>query len=531
MALQLRLKCKPYRNPNLILHFSSSSSSSSPPPPPPPPNPNDEEEDKNESQSQSQSQSSPSQKTLFSAYFSDVRASLKNPPPQRPLRPAPPPPSETPSFAFSRSTSPAPVASIEEIRRNLSEFRRRPAEKTLPGSSPSSQPILFQDLYKRNVTEKSEGGAADGSGSGSGSGTGANQRIRMDFDSIRESLRQFRVQESNQSASDRLRGGGGGRLRSPALDPYSLKSFQDSLKAKPGEQEAKKPSLQWGGKEAIPTSVLGKELKPELEPEPQSKEVSTEFMKSYSYKELGSKLVKLRPADAKGFSLDEVNERLKKLKHSEEKELDARVGGIFFKDLRESLVKLNDEKTIKPIQRFDIVSHLQTPTYMLSPPKEHLVEKYFHPDNMSSKEKMKLELQRVRDEFKMSETDCGSSRVQVNEVIANYNIRSILELCVECLDLSNLWFVAEGNEIILLVYLVSPFIIEGKKEKKTLSYCILSLADKHSRKGLLAMVQRRKKLLKYLRRTDWDSYCLVISRLGLRDNPDYKEKEKKKKLA
>ncbi|KAE8709036.1 putative disease resistance protein RDL6/RF9-like [Hibiscus syriacus] len=34
------------------------------------------------------------------------------------------------------------------------------------------------------------------------------------------------------------------------------------------------------------------------------------------------------------------------------------------------------------------------------------------------------------------------------------------------------------------------------------------------------MVQKRKKLLKYLRRTDWDSYCLVLSKLGLRDTGD-----------
>jgi len=37
---------------------------------------------------------------------------------------------------------------------------------------------------------------------------------------------------------------------------------------------------------------------------------------------------------------------------------------------------------------------------------------YFHPDHMSSAEKMKLELKKVRDEFKMSESDCGSARVQ-----------------------------------------------------------------------------------------------------------------------
>lgn len=36
------------------------------------------------------------------------------------------------------------------------------------------------------------------------------------------------------------------------------------------------------------------------------------------------------------------------------------------------------------------------------------------------------------------------------------------------------------------------------------------------------MVQRRKKLLKYLRRTDWDSYCYILSELGLRDVPEYK---------
>lgn len=40
------------------------------------------------------------------------------------------------------------------------------------------------------------------------------------------------------------------------------------------------------------------------------------------------------------------------------------------------------------------------------------VLQYFHPDHMSSDEKMKLELKRVRDEFKMSESDCGSARIQ-----------------------------------------------------------------------------------------------------------------------
>ena len=40
--------------------------------------------------------------------------------------------------------------------------------------------------------------------------------------------------------------------------------------------------------------------------------------------------------------------------------------------------------------------------------------------------------------------------------------------------------------------------------------------DHHSRRGLLRMVSRRRKLLDYLKRTDVDRYRSVIERLGLR---------------
>ena len=40
--------------------------------------------------------------------------------------------------------------------------------------------------------------------------------------------------------------------------------------------------------------------------------------------------------------------------------------------------------------------------------------------------------------------------------------------------------------------------------------------DHHSRRGLLRMVSRRRKLLDYLKRTDADRYKSVIERLGLR---------------
>lgn len=40
--------------------------------------------------------------------------------------------------------------------------------------------------------------------------------------------------------------------------------------------------------------------------------------------------------------------------------------------------------------------------------------------------------------------------------------------------------------------------------------------DNHSRRGLIQMVGQRKKLLSYLRDNDFDSYQVVIKKLGLR---------------
>ncbi|MEM8549994.1 MAG: 30S ribosomal protein S15 [Verrucomicrobiota bacterium] len=40
--------------------------------------------------------------------------------------------------------------------------------------------------------------------------------------------------------------------------------------------------------------------------------------------------------------------------------------------------------------------------------------------------------------------------------------------------------------------------------------------DFHSRRGLIAMTSRRRKLLNYLKRTNLDKYNEIIGRLGLR---------------
>lgn len=40
--------------------------------------------------------------------------------------------------------------------------------------------------------------------------------------------------------------------------------------------------------------------------------------------------------------------------------------------------------------------------------------------------------------------------------------------------------------------------------------------DKHTRRGLMAMVNRRRKLMNYLNRTDKDSYKALRDKLGIR---------------
>ncbi len=74
--------------------------------------------------------------------------------------------------------------------------------------------------------------------------------------------------------------------------------------------------------------------------------------------------------------------------------------------------------------------------------------------------------------FKQSDNDCGSSSVQIALLTENINKLS---------DHFN-------------------------KNKK----------DNHSRQGLLKMIMRRRSLMKYLKRTNIDSYEKLIKELGLR---------------
>lgn len=464
-ALQLKPKLRtPFAtNPNHAQLFSSSSSNR---------NSNVEDSDTTSSSYDPPSPSQFKSQPGLSSYFSDVKASLKTPRNQSsPLR------RDSQSTSTERrphpplsSLKPQKVASLEEIRKNLSEFRSRSTVAPPGSGTTASQNISFQEIYKRNVVNK--GGGPEDSSTVAAEAGGGKSGSKMSIAAIRESLRQLRSPDSKQN--DR---------GFNATSSMSLSRFKDSLKLRPQDPSTStsaKPFLM-GGSDTLPASVFGKEMRDKKEPE--SAALKTEFVRMYNYGELGEKLRKLRPPDAKGdnwFSLEELNDRLVKLRESEERETESRIGGVF-QDLRHSLVRLqmSDEEKMKNAsnQRLEILGQLGRSTSFISaPPKEHLVEQYFHPDNMSSEEKMKLELKKVKDEFKMSESDCGSARVQV------------AQLTTKIKHLST----------------------------------VLHKKDKHSRKGLMAMVQRRKKLLKYLRTKDWESYCFVLSRLGLRDNPDYK---------
>ncbi|XP_026380352.1 uncharacterized protein LOC113275122 [Papaver somniferum] len=393
MALQLRSRFRPIQNPNLIKLFSSESNNNG---------------DKVPSSSSS-------------SLFSDVKESLQQPsssPPRRnTLNDSPPPP-------------PSSAPKLDEIRKNLSEFRRRSSVPPQPTAS-------FQDLYKRNVPEK----------------TDENKQGNVSINSIRESLRNIRKISEKPNARPN----------------NSFKSFVN--------QETNQSNAALGGGSELPSDIFGgKEIKEKSEAEMEA--MKTEFLNPYSHEELGRKLRQLRPDETtkKEFTVHGLNERLKKLRVMEEQVVD-KVGGLPLKSLKESLLKLkldSDEKSRMQMDNISIFGGYWN--QYTGPAKELLVEKYFHPDNMSSEEKMKLELKKVRDEFKISESDCGSSHVQV------------AQLTTKIKHLSS----------------------------------VLHKKDKHSRKGLVAMVQRRKKILRYLRRTDWDSYCQVLSQLGLRDNPDYK---------
>ncbi|KAL1340379.1 hypothetical protein HN51_026775 [Arachis hypogaea] len=408
---------------------------------------------------------------LFSKYFSssssssslrDLKHTLKHQQPQSQSQSQyPSTPSEQSSFTNThyhqqqqqKQHQQQQKNSLHDIRRTLSEFRRRTAAE-----SPPAEPLSFSDIYDRTMCRKTPFPDVESSGTAHGGG-----RRPFNLGAVRDGLRK----PGEARARDRRR-----------ADSMSLEAYREVLRSRPLDSSAtaaagaSSPENVVGTASSLPDSVLKQKRRKE----------ESEFMKVYSFGELGEKLKKLRPEGMRKewFSIEELNERLKRMREKEVEEAESNVtGGVLFKDMRECLLSEDEKSRKSSLQKSDILSQfIGTPAYYSGLPKEQLVEKYFHPDNMSSEEKLKIELAKVRDEFKMSESDCGSARVQVAQLTTKI---------------------------------------------KHLS-AVLHKKDVHSRKGLIAMVQRRKRLLKYLRRSDWESYCFVISKLGLRDNPDHGRK-------
>ncbi|KAK9677327.1 hypothetical protein RND81_11G136500 [Saponaria officinalis] len=359
---------------------------------------------------------------------------------------------------FNQSSTASGASSFDEIRKNLSEFRRLTSETPLPSNLNLNLNPQMPNSF-RNINNKN---AANPNPSFSKGGI-------VSFEKIRENLQKMRDNRVNNNKNVNAQ--------------FSLNNYKESFRMRPSMEKSGnnfnnesniKSRVIGGSIGSLPIATFGKEMKEKVGDDNESK---FDLIRMYSHAELGKKLKELRPktptlGKKEWFSLSELQQRLGKLKEIEEKDSSAQVGGVPYGEFRsifKTMVFEKDKKQQK-VQKLDILSSAS------ATPKEHLIEKYFHPDNMSSAEKLKIELKKVRDEFKMSESDCGSTRVQ------------IAQLTTEIHHLSS----------------------------------VLHKKDKHSRKGLQAKVQQRKKLLKYLRRTDWDSYTLVLSKLGLRDNPDYK---------
>lgn len=52
--------------------------------------------------------------------------------------------------------------------------------------------------------------------------------------------------------------------------------------------------------------------------------------------------------------------------------------------------------------------------------------------------------------------------------------------------------------------------------KELTAHLRVNKKDNHSRRGLIAMVEKRKKLLKYLLKTDGEKYLALKAKLGIR---------------
>jgi hypothetical protein len=161
------------------------------------------------------------------------------------------------------------VSNLEEIASSLSEFRLRTATPPPSGADPID-PLSLEEIYKRNLA-------------GPKSSNPVRKGGILTLDEIQEKERQ-----KKQNAT-------------PAATLFSQMSAIN-INPRPSNQ----PQLSGGDYRSLSKPVFGKEY---------AEADKVKFV-SYSHKELG--LMDLRPEEAKGssksFSLEELNERLMKLR-------------------------------------------------------------------------------------------------------------------------------------------------------------------------------------------------------------------------
>lgn len=105
--------------------------------------------------------------------------------------------------------------------------------------------------------------------------------------------------------------------------------------------------------------------------------------------------------------------------------------------------------------------------------KEDLLEAYVAQSNMNTSQQLRKELMRVKEEFKLHSTDSGSSPVQIARLTKR---------------------IAHLNR-------------HMQQHPK----------DKHTKHGLIQLVDQRRKLLKYMKRKDVYGYANLIASLGIKD--------------
>lgn len=230
----------------------------------------------------------PQKQSSDSSSLNAVRASLRNlsPPPDRRR-----PPGSLFSFSSGETPQPSRDRSKDEISSRLAEFRSRSKP---PPPHPGGQYVSFEKLYENSISSNGESSTAS-----SGLGAGGRQSV----DSIRERM-------SNLHPTGAV---------NPGMNlsgSWKVSRYTENLRNKADPNA----NLAWGS--GNPISSLMKGTMEKRAGDLGSRKVV--YGMTHDLSSLGEKLKTMRPEKRKGkwFSLQELSDRLAKVKVADEKELE-----------------------------------------------------------------------------------------------------------------------------------------------------------------------------------------------------------------